>query len=174
MVSAKTRAPPRLSSSRLTLVTTANFRRELLNRLRYATRLVKIDGLRTAFGYGAKATAAGAQVPQQHECGGAMVPALANVGTVGRLANRVQLQPASQCLQIVIIFAHGRACFQPLRLGSRLARSNIDLNQFGSRGHGVYLLYKPSAVGRQPRQAACQCGHAGPMRAMDHLDQTHG
>src|ERR1019366_8303554 len=79
IVSAKTRAPPMLSSSRLTLVTTANFS----------------PSFSTA--------AAGTQVAQQHEGRGAMVPALADVGTMRRLADGVQLQVARQGLKVVVI-----------------------------------------------------------------------
>jgi hypothetical protein len=66
--------------------------RQLLHGFRHAARLCKIDGLRTAFGHGAKAATPGAQIAQQHEGRGAMVPALADVGAVRRLANRVQAQ----------------------------------------------------------------------------------
>ena len=122
MVSAKTRAPPTLSSSRLTLVTTANFSPSFSTASATRPRLVEIDGLRTSLRHGAEAAAPRAQIAQQHERRGAMVPALADIGAVRRLANRMQVQLARQRLQVVIVLAHGRARLQPVRLRRRPAR----------------------------------------------------
>src|SRR5271157_5667157 len=72
-----------------------------------------------------------------------MVPALADVGAMRRLADGVQLQLTRQGLQVVIVLAHGCARLQPVRLGRSTERSYIDLDQFGSRSHGMLLLYKP-------------------------------
>src|SRR5581483_1872975 len=57
-----------------------------------AARLIPINRPGLAFGYGAKTAAPGADVAQQHECRGAVIPALANVRTLGGLAHRVQSQ----------------------------------------------------------------------------------
>src|SRR5208283_663990 len=116
--------------------------RQLFHRFGDTARLVVINRLRTALGHGAKSAAARAQVAQQHERSGAMVPALPDVGAVRRLADGVQLQLARQGLQVVIVLAHGRARLQPLRFGSRTVRSGLDLDEFGSRGHRNPLLYK--------------------------------
>src|SRR6516225_5932998 len=70
-----------------------------------------------------------------------MIPALANVGTVGRFTHRMQVETTRQSLQAVIVLAHGGARLQPLRLGSRLARPNLDLDQFSCRCHAIVLLY---------------------------------
>ena len=92
MVSANSSAPPSLRSSRLTLVITAKLQPHGGHGFGYAARLVVIDRQRSAFLHRAKAAAPGADVAQDHERGGAVVPALAHVGTGGAFANRVQPQ----------------------------------------------------------------------------------
>ncbi len=59
-------------------------------------RLLPVDGPRLAFGHGAEATVAGADVAEKHKRGGAMVPALAYVGALGRFADRMQAQSTGQ------------------------------------------------------------------------------
>ena len=110
---------------------------QFLHRFGDPARLFKIDRLRAAFRYGAEAAAPGAQIAQQHEGRGAMVPALADVGTMRRLADGVQLQVARQGLEIVIVLAHGRARLQPFRFGRRTARANLDLDQLRSSSHAT-------------------------------------
>ena len=82
-----------------------------------AARLVEVDGLGAALGDGAKAAAAGAQVAEHHEGGGFVVPALADVGAVGALADGVQAKRAGQALEVVVVLAHRGAGLEPLRLG---------------------------------------------------------
>src|SRR5439155_20520218 len=55
----------------------------------YATRFVQINRLWTSFGHGAKSAAPGTNISEQHEGGGAVVPALADVRALGRLATRM-------------------------------------------------------------------------------------
>ena len=94
--SAKTRAPPTLSSSRLTLVTTANFSPSFSTASATRRGSSKSIGCGPPLGHGAKSAASRAQIAQQHEGRGVMVPALADVGAVRRLTNRVQIQLACQ------------------------------------------------------------------------------
>jgi hypothetical protein len=60
----------------------------------HAPRLVPVNRLRTAFGHSAETAAARADVAQQHESCGAMVPAFPDVGTLCRLTYGVQSQAA--------------------------------------------------------------------------------
>jgi hypothetical protein len=101
----------------------------------HAARLVPIQRLRLAFGDSAKAATPSTQIAQQHERGGLMVPALANVRALGRFANRVQIQSSCQPLEIVVIVAHGRARLQPLRLLLRTPGRKIYLDEFYRAGH---------------------------------------
>ena len=86
-----------------------------------AARLVEVDGLGTALGHGAESAAARAQVAEHHEGRGFVVPALADVGAVGALADGVQVERAGQALEVVVVFAHGGARLEPLRLGGGCA-----------------------------------------------------
>ena len=65
---------------------------QLLDGFGHAARLVEIDGCGRALGHGAETAAPRADIAQQHEGRGAVVPALADVGAVRRLANRVQVE----------------------------------------------------------------------------------
>ena len=56
----------------------------------HAARLVKINRLRAALGHGAEAAAARAQVAEHHEGSSLLVPALAYIGTLSGLADRVE------------------------------------------------------------------------------------
>ncbi len=94
-----------------------------------ARGLVVVDGLGLAFGDGAEAAAAGAEVAEHHEGGGLVVPALADVGAVGGLADSVEVEVAGQLLEVVEGLAHGRAGLEPGGLGGGLARGEIDLDQ---------------------------------------------
>src|SRR5262249_22079750 len=115
---------------------------KLLDGLGDAASLIEIDRLRTSLGHSAEAAATGAEIPQQHERRGVMVPALADVGAVRGFANRVQVKLARQRLKIVIVLADRRARLQPTRLGSGLARANVDLDEVGRCGHVSALLYR--------------------------------
>ena len=86
-------------------------------------RLVEVDGLGAALGHGAEAAAAGAEVAEHHEGGGFVVPALADVGAVGALADGVELERAGQVLEGVVVFAHGGAGLEPLGLGRGSVRA---------------------------------------------------
>ena len=84
----------------------------------HVLRLAHVDGAaRIAGGDGAEAAAAGADVPQEHDRGGALAPALAHVGATRLLADRVQVERAEGLLQLRVAGATGGAHLQPGRLG---------------------------------------------------------
>src|SRR6185437_13749122 len=56
----------------------------------HATAFIPVDGARLALGHGTKAAAPGADISQQHESCSTVIPALADVGALSRLAHRVQ------------------------------------------------------------------------------------
>ena len=97
---------------------------------RNAAGLVQVNGLGAALGHGAEAAAARAQVAEHHEGGGFVVPALADVGAVGALADGVQVEGTGQALEVVVVFADGGAGLQPLGLGRGNAGCGGDLDQF--------------------------------------------
>jgi hypothetical protein len=78
-----------------------------------AAGLVVIDREGRAFLHGAEAAAAGADVAQNHESGGAAAPALADVGAGGALADGVEAQIAQERFQLAIVLAGGQALAQP-------------------------------------------------------------
>jgi hypothetical protein len=59
------------------------------DRFRDAPWFIPLDGARLPLGYGTKAATPGANITQEHESGGAVIPALPNIGTLSRLAYRV-------------------------------------------------------------------------------------
>src|SRR5437660_11980255 len=71
------------------------------HRFRDSARLFVIDGLRLALGNRTKAAAPRADIAEQHEGRGAVVPALADVRTLCRLTNGVQSESACQFLELV-------------------------------------------------------------------------
>src|SRR3954470_17127896 len=65
----------------------------------------------------AVAAGARARVAENHERGGAVVPALADVRTIGLFAHGVQAEAAHDPLQAEVVFRPGRADLQPVRFG---------------------------------------------------------
>jgi hypothetical protein len=61
----------------------------------------------------AEAATAGADVPQDHEGGGLLVPALADIGAAGALAYRVQMLLAHELFEFDIIVAVRQLHFKP-------------------------------------------------------------
>ena len=84
--------------------------------LSYAAGLFPVDGFGTPLGNGTKSAAARADIAQQHERRGLMIPALANVRALCRFTNRVQAQASRKLFQIVKVISHRSFCPQPLRL----------------------------------------------------------
>ena len=107
----------------------------------HPARLVPINGLRPAFGHGAKSATPRAQVAQQHEGGGAMVPAFPDVGTLRRFANRMQMELPRQFFQLMIVLAHRRLGAQPsrFRLGTRWRERDLDEFRRGGHAPSFYL-----------------------------------
>ena len=70
-----------------------------------AARLVVVEPGRPAGLDRAEAAGPGAGVAEDHDRGGALVPALADVRAVGLLADRVQAQAAEQALEVVVVVA---------------------------------------------------------------------
>src|SRR4029453_4378474 len=79
-------------------------------------RLTRIRRMRRAMRDVEISARARARIAENHERRGAVVPALADVGAVGFLANSVQVQPAHQPLQSMIVLRAGRPDLQPLGL----------------------------------------------------------
>ena len=94
-----------------------------------AARLVEVDGLGLALGDGAEAAAAGAEVAEHHEGGGLLVPALADVGALGALADGVEVEVAGELLEVMEGFAAGGAGLEPLGLAHGGAGREIDLDE---------------------------------------------
>ena len=74
-------------------------------RLGHAPRLVLVVPRGPPGLDGAEAAGAGARVAQDHDGGRALLPALADVGAVRLLADRVEAEPAEQLLQLVVVVA---------------------------------------------------------------------
>ena len=88
-----------------------------------------VDGLGAALGHGAEAAAAGAQIAEHHEGGGFTVPALADVGALGGLADGVEVEVAGEFFEVVEGFADGGAGLEPLGLFGGFARAQVDLHE---------------------------------------------
>ena len=97
-----------------------------LDRLGQPLGLLQVDARGTAGRHGAVVTPAGADIPEDHESGGAPAPTLPDVGAVGLLADRVQFLPAHQLLELDITGAARHLDLEPLgqaRPQSGLGRS---------------------------------------------------
>ncbi len=82
-------------------------------RLGHPARLVVIDGEGRALLHGAESAATRAHIAQDHEGGGAAVPAVTDVGARGALADGVQVELLHEFLQVVIVLADRRGGAQP-------------------------------------------------------------
>ena len=105
----------RARSSRATLVITAWARP--MRATASATRrgLVGVERQRAAGVDEAEAAGPGAAVAEDHERGGAVGPALVDVGAAGLLADRVQVEAAHQVLQLAVLAAEPGPDLHPLR-----------------------------------------------------------
>src|SRR5947207_1146922 len=106
---------------------------------------VLIERQGSAFGDGAKSTAAGTNVSKQHEGRRAMVPAFADVRALRRLADGVQSQPAGQFLELMKVFADGSFSAEPRRFGLFDWRANVDLYELRGNAH-VVPFYRSSRL----------------------------
>ena len=92
-----------------------------LHRFGDAHRLVEVERGRPAVLHGAVGAGARAHVAEDHEGGGAVVPALADVRAVRVLADRVELQVAHDALEPEVVLRTRGADLQPV--GLRLTRA---------------------------------------------------
>jgi len=79
----------------------------------HSMRLGDVVLWRTSMGDGAVSAIAGADVAEDHEGGGAVLPALADVGAVGFLADGMEVELAHQALEPHIVGAAGRFDLEP-------------------------------------------------------------
>jgi hypothetical protein len=116
----------------------------LLGGVGHAMRLVEVQ-LRGLTGeHGAEAARTGTDVAEDHERGGAVVPALADVRAAGLLAHRVEVEAAHGLLDIPVDLAVGDARLQPLGTAMRTGQSSRLLAEgqifrrgsIRRRGHG--------------------------------------
>ena len=145
----KALAPRSGRSSRSTLVITAWRRPILLHRLRHAQRLERVVVGGLARLDVAEAAAARAGVAEDHEGGGAALPALADVGAGGLLADRVEVLALDHPAQLAVARAARRRALEPGRLAlaerAHLAHARARGRRRGSsasgcsRGHRLAL-----------------------------------
>ena len=140
---------------------------EPADRLGDASRLVVVEPGRLAGLDRAEAAGPGAGVAQDHDRGGALVPALPDVRAVGLLADRVEREAAQEPLQLVVVLARRQPGPDPVgvtaegrrAVGGRLARqaaTERDRRHLGVMGAGVTAV-----VGAEHRELA---GHGGSVR----------
>ena len=148
-MSAKMPAPPSGRSSRATLVTTTCSRAIALTAS--ATRRgssIVVPG-RPAGLDRAEAAGAGAGVAQDHDRGGALLPALPDVRAAGLLADRVEREVTHQALEIVVVGPGGQPRLDPL---------GVAPERRGAVGCGV-------AGGRRRWRSSAARGSGRPRRA---------
>src|SRR6266567_5406999 len=85
----------------------------LLSRLGDALWLFPIQSNGSPRLYSAEATTARADAPKDHEGGGFMAPAFANIGAARLLTDGVQLFTAHKLFQVFVVFAFWWAHAQP-------------------------------------------------------------
>src|SRR5450759_3894886 len=85
----------------------------LLSRFCDALWLFPIQANGSSRLYGAEATTARADTPKNHEGGGFMAPAFANIGAARLLTDGVQLFTAHKLFQVIVVFALRWAHSQP-------------------------------------------------------------
>ena len=95
----------------------------LCDRLGDSTWLVLVVPGRPARLDGAEATGPRADVAENHDRGGALLPALPDVGTVGFLAHRVQRQAAQDALQLVVVLTAGESGLDPFGVATQRGRA---------------------------------------------------
>src|SRR5208282_911264 len=115
---------------------------ERSDRLSHAPRLVPVNRLGTPFRHRTEAATPGADIAQQHEGRGVMVPAFSNIRTLRRLAHRMQSQPARQLLQIMKVVAHRSLGLEPRRLRAVDAWAKVNLDELGRGRHDVHRFYQ--------------------------------
>ena len=135
IVSAKIDAPPSARSSRSTDVMTAYCRRMRVDRFRDARRLRGVELRRPSVRHGAIRARTGADVAEDHERRRAVMPAFADVGAAGVLADRVQPQVLHDALEAEVVLRPRSADLQPL--GLRLTRPHEFKRRFDGHCHSI-------------------------------------
>ena len=147
MQSTKCCAPPSRRSSRSTLVITTYLSVSAAIVSREVARLLGIQRERPAVRHVAERAAARAQVAHDHEGGGAVAEALADVRAGRFLAHGVQLLLAQDLLDLGEALAAAGAHADPLGLAQRLALGTILIGM-----RAVFRLRASAgASGRQSR-----------------------
>ena len=118
MVSAKMADPPSARSSRLTDGEHGVLQAHLLDGFGRPPRLVEVDVARPPGGDVAEGAGPGAPVAEQHQGGGALSPALVDVGATGFLAHGVEPQVPHQRLQVAVPL-RSDVCLDPHPFGTR-------------------------------------------------------
>ena len=166
----KALAPRSGRSSRSTLVITACRRPILLHRLRHPQRLERVVVGRLAGLDVAEAAAARAGVAEDHERGGAALPALADVRAGGLLADGVQVLALDHPAQLAVGGAAGRRALEPGRLAlaerAHLAHSRARVRRRGSSASAC-------SCGARPRARARRCGDTSRWRIPNASAKRH-
>ena len=81
-------------------------------------------------GNGAVGAVPGTDVAQNHEGGGAVLPAFAHVGTAGAFADGVQIESAHGALEILVAFATEEFDAKPVR-------TRVSAGRWHQRRRGV-------------------------------------
>ena len=108
------------------------------HRLRDAAGLVVVEPGGPAGLDGAEPARPGADVAQDHDRRGALVPALAHVGADRLLADRVEVQAAQQPLEVVVVVTRGHPGLDPVRVTPQGPGAHRDgcLHQCLAAAHG--------------------------------------
>src|SRR5262249_26029537 len=117
---------------------------------------------------GAKAAASRADVPQNHEGGGALIPAFADIRAGRAFAHGVEAEAADQVLQFLVVSAGRRGGAQPLRPFARRGnRTELFLYCTGGAATPTdsaaltRLSQLPCATGIPLRRRSASVRHSG-------------
>ena len=101
-----------------------------VHRLGQSYRLERVEGRRSAVGDRAVGAVPGADVAQDHESGGLVLPAFADVGTAGLLADGMEVELAHHGLEVRVVRASRGLDLEPGRLagehGAGRARTGAE------------------------------------------------
>src|SRR3981081_3943217 len=101
----------------------------------HAPWLGPVNRFGTSLGDRAKAAAPRADIAEQHEGRGVMVPAFSDIRALRRLANGMQAKAAGQLLQVVKVLAHRSPGLEPRGLRAQKPGAEFNLDELGSGRH---------------------------------------